>query len=368
MQNTIPNQLPSAEIPEVRNFATSPGQYYQTVDPYDVVFHVIVVRVTYDMRMCSSDGVPRKAKKQQPLAVEDRFSGAMNLSSLIWESDFAPYKPKCDILLLNGVAYAPNRQPSEGWPVGIAFGDMEKKIYVTGKRSVRKALVGWKLTQPEKILSLPLMYEYAFGGVNRYPEAVNKTDEYKIHEVFLNNPAGCGFVDSKWLSMAKPDQFQAPQLEVLDEHYNGQQTNYPVAGFGPLARSWLPRSSLAGTYDEKWKSERWPGLPIDHDYRYWNCAPADQQIDFPTGGEEIGLLNLHPDIQRIYLRLPKYRYISVIRLQSGPMLRKNFNLDTIGIDMESRELHCLYRVTVPSDIEVRVLEVHEDVPGEGGDG
>ena len=38
----------------------------------------------------------------------------------------------------------------------------------------------------------------------------------------------------------------------------------------------LSPPALAGTYDDSWKQTRWPGLPEDFDFGYWNCAPEDQ--------------------------------------------------------------------------------------------
>src|SRR5260370_42679476 len=67
-----------------------------------------------------------------------------------------------------------------------------------------------------------------------------------------------------------------------------------VVGVGAIGRWWSPRVSLAGTHDDAWKQSQWPKSPLDHDYRYWNCAPEDQQIDYPQGGEEVMLLNHIP--------------------------------------------------------------------------
>ena len=41
--------------------------------------------------------------------------------------------------------------------------------------------------------------------------------------------------------------------------------------------------------------EQAPHLPDDFDYRYFQSTPADQQIPYPQGDEEITLLNLAPE-------------------------------------------------------------------------
>ncbi|HAQ24498.1 MAG TPA: hypothetical protein DCQ80_00760 [Pseudomonas sp.] len=55
------------------------------------------------------------------------------------------------------------------------------------------------------------------------------------------------------------------------------------AGFGIRGRAWAPRLQTAGTYDRQWLDARWPLLPRDFDFAYWNGAPEDQQIDSPHG-------------------------------------------------------------------------------------
>ena len=64
----------------------------------------------------------------------DEFYGDPTTSSCIQESDFAPYKPKCDIILAHAVAYAPEGKPHQRWPVGIRIGEWQKMLAVTGQR------------------------------------------------------------------------------------------------------------------------------------------------------------------------------------------------------------------------------------------
>ncbi len=366
IDNVIPNPLPKAELPEVRNQTTQPCQYFQAVDPDNEVFHVMVLRATYDMTRSGENGQLLLAQDQSALAEADIYAGKPGESSLIWESDFAPYKPKCHVLLLNANAYAPDQTASEGWPVSISCGDMKKVAYVTGPREFSRAPVGWHLNRPEKAHSVPLEYQYAYGGSNRFPTEPDDAGQYKLHETCPENTLGCGFAHPNWLNQANPERYAAPQLEVPDMPFTGQK-DYPVVGFGPIARSWMPRLKLAGTYDEQWKAERWPRLPADHDYAYWNCAPEDQQINYPQGGEYLELINLHPEYARIGFYLPADQYKGLIRMNAGSMVYKPFNLDTLGIDMQKLQLHALFRVAVPAHIGVRVLEIHQETdkhPGE----
>src|SRR5262245_57167648 len=56
-------------------------------------------------------------EKQLPLVLADTFTGDPGLSAPVYEVDFAPRKPRCDILLL-GQAYAPQGRPSVRVEVG----------------------------------------------------------------------------------------------------------------------------------------------------------------------------------------------------------------------------------------------------------
>ncbi len=70
---------------------------------------------------------------------------------------------------------------------------------------------------------------------------------------------------------------------------------YAPMSFGPLGRNWAQRACYAGTYDANWQENIFPFLPTDFDERYFQSAPADQQLDVFHGGQSVSLLNLtHP--------------------------------------------------------------------------
>ena len=125
-----------AKIPEVRNHTPFPSQYFQMMDTNDKVFHVLVSRLTFDLLSPDSNGAPQLSQTQHPLVRADEFYQQPNTSATIQESDFAPYKPRCDILFAHATAYAPNEKPLERWPVGVRIGDWSKKISVCGPRRI----------------------------------------------------------------------------------------------------------------------------------------------------------------------------------------------------------------------------------------
>lgn len=101
-----------ADVPlaEHRNHTPFPAQYFQSVDPHGEVFHVVALKVTYDMTATQADGSLAYAEKQAKLATQDVWSGKVDESCPLWESDYAPYKPQCDVLVANAVSRPP---PSE---------------------------------------------------------------------------------------------------------------------------------------------------------------------------------------------------------------------------------------------------------------
>lgn len=406
--STLPAPLTAAPLPEVVNHTPWPSQYFQHVDPQGEIFHVMVCRMTYSLptlnTRASADPVPEllHPEEQPPLCESDQYRLDINTSSLIQESDYAPYKPKCDVLVVNALAYSPGGKPRVRWPAGFAFGDaIQKLLQVTGPRTLKEGLLGWSLSAPEAVTQVPIRYELAYGGPNAIalqglleqlaaePE-LNAADKHKatlaldrMPAYHPANPIGCGRNPSQVFEAIEtirnvqhssiPDWKSveavlhvAPQIEALDKAFKGQN-DYPVLGLGPIGRWWQPRLKLAGTHDEAWKATQWPRSPRDHDYHYWNCAPQDQQIDYPQGGEVIALANLTPGLPpdggTIRFALPQQDLQLLLRLQAGPLLFAPMHIDTIIIDLEAATLSVVRRAIVSARTEVRALELGTWPPG-----
>src|SRR5579885_443344 len=106
---------------------------------------VVVVKATYFIP--ESGGKPSPAPQQLPLVRADVFAGDPGLSAPVAESDFAPRKPKCDVIL-NGSAYAPGGKPAEVVPVLLQVGSMSKSFNVVGNRAWVKDVFSWRHTHP----------------------------------------------------------------------------------------------------------------------------------------------------------------------------------------------------------------------------
>ena len=59
------------------------------------------------------------------------------------------------------------------------------------------------------------------------------------------------------------------------------------ATFLPLDMLWPERAKKRGTYDKTWMETRFPGLPDDFDWSFFNVAAEDQQAPQPFAGDEL---------------------------------------------------------------------------------
>ncbi|PTT22494.1 DUF2169 domain-containing protein [Acidovorax sp. HMWF029] len=358
----MPAPVQAAPLAEMRNHTPYPSQYFQMMDTGDEVFHVIACRVTFDLKTVAADGTPQVAQSQAPLVQADQFYEDPNTSSCLQESDFAPYKPKCDILLANATAYAPEGKPHQRWPVGLRVGPWQKVLAVTGPRRIQHGMLGWKLTEPEKVTEVPLRWELAYGGTCEWPLRPVAGQEPEIWAPYEANPLGHGWVDKAWHRKSRMDELPAPQIETFNRPFDANAANaqrYAPVGVGPIGKWWTPRRQKGGTFDPEWKENRWPRLPKDFDFGYWNCAPEDQQIPYPQGGEEILLAGLTPRQQLAKVILPQPAVHAVARLQVGPVLPLPMNLDTIILDVKALTLSCVWRINVAASFGLRVLELRK---------
>ena len=285
--NPAGRAIPDVPLAKHINHTPFPSQYFQNVDKNGVVFHVVVVRVTYDMHHTLANGSLSYAAEQTPLATQDAWSGEVNTSSPLWESDFAPYKPKCDVLVVNAASRPPNGKPAQRWPCGVSLTWQQaterktwsKALSVNGPRHF--GLLG--VSQPEAATEVAIDWQHAYGG--QMPETKAGRGDERIDE---RNPVGVG--------LNKASGQAAPQLEQMGKPYTDGygQSDYPPVCLSALGRAWLPRRKLAGTYDDAWLTTQWPLPPLDFDNAYWNCAPQDQQVEHLPPGVEILLADLYP--------------------------------------------------------------------------
>lgn len=359
--NLLEAPIKPAPLPEVRNHTAFPSQYFQMVDVAGQIFHVMVSRLTYTLRKVDAEGCLVLADSQRPLVAADSFSGEPNLSSVLQESDYTPFKPRCDLIFNHAVAHPPKGEPRPSWAVGVKVGEWVKRLVVTGPRQLVRDGENWRLSNPEPVATVPICYELAWGGTCVWPLAQpdGPPTEPQILAREARNPIGCGFLDPDWDARVRPACRPAPRLESFGRPFDGaaaQAGDYPVVGLGAVGRWWQPRLALAGTYDDSWKQTRWPGLPEDFDFGYWNCAPEDQQIDYPEGGERVVLAGLHPNGE-VRFRLPRPDLKLLLHLDVGVPLFKPLVTDTLIFDFQAYELGVVQRAVVAAAAGVELMEL-----------
>lgn len=326
------------------------------MDAAERLCHVVATRITYDL--VTADGVNFRmepAEAQSPLVLEDMYYGEINKSSLICESDLAPFKPRCDVLLVHANAYAPCGKPSPKMYCQIRAGNVEKTLCATGPRVWQWRLLRWVLLPPEPVLSVPLRYENAFGGecLHVWPDWREKPP---FHKVYTQNPVGKGWMPADHPQLQTLREIPAPQIEAPDQPIGAFGIEYVPQGFGAIARPWTPRIQLAGTYDEAWKKERWPKSPKDFQDAYWNCASPELQIDYPAPDMPLELRGLTPE-GLLCTALPGHRVVVLARFVKGALMPLKTVIDTVIVDLCALRLTVVHRARVPMVSDVRALEV-----------
>jgi hypothetical protein len=317
---------------------------------------VVIAKGTYRIPEMP-DARAQIAEKPRGLLTSDVYESEPGLSTPYFESDFVPRKGVCDVVV-KGSAHAPKGEPVKEISVGIQVGPIKKLLRVVGERHWIKDKGGaWSVSEPEPFTAMPVTYARAFGGLYTH-EAIGSDDPAD----FLAHPAnliGRGYATGKFLDLLA-DQ-PAPNIEIKDQPITALDTLHTPASLGPIARNWAPRVAYAGTYDEHWQEEVFPLLPVDFDERYYQCAPPDQQMPYPEGGEEIALLNLRPGGGITRFTLPKLFLPMVVLARARDQVRLTPVVDTIAIDADAGTFDITWRASMP--LKRGLHEVHTVAAG-----
>jgi hypothetical protein len=291
---------------------------------------VIVAKATFTIPESSRMEPTIHETQVQPFN-SDVFFGDPASSAPKYETDFAPLKRHCDVIL-HGAAYAPSEESVIEVKVGLQVGRVNKQFYVLGDRNWKKALIG--ALQPSAITPFfrqPFSYDVAYGGTDR-----TKADKGKV-AVYMQNPVGVGYSPH-----SRPEGEHAPSTEALRQRITRPNGKFKPMSFGPIARNWEPRIQYTGTYDQHWQEEVSPFLPSDFDERYYQCAPQDQQTDYLKGGEKVVLIGLTPQ-GRCEFRIPKVSVPMTAIMGSGERRRLNSVIDTLCLEPDEGRFTLVWR-------------------------
>lgn len=300
-------------------------------DPDGRELIVVVAKATF--RFPPSGGSLELAPEQVPLIEADEFTGEPGRSAVLYETDYAHRKPRCDILL-NGSAHAPDGRPTTEVRVGLQVAQMHKAFTVVGDRFWDAGLLGSRPSEPRPFVSMPISYDCAFGGTDI------ETDDPKRVATYASNPVGRGYYPlgpgERLLGRPLPNTCEDGRPVM------SRDGPYKPMAFGALGRNFSTRHPLAGTYDQDWSDHRVPYWPVDFDYAYFQAAPLEQQIPYPRGWEQVALINLTPE-GRSTFRLPDMRVSATLIRHKGEDQLCEAVLDTILIEPDDCRLMLTWR-------------------------
>ena len=336
---------------ELINATGMQAGYTMGLEPSGRELLVVVVKGTFKIPK-DPGKEPTLAKEQVPLVEADVFTGEPGFSAPLYESDYAPRKPRCDILL-NGSAYAPGGKPAERVPVSLRVGSWQKSFVVVGNRVWNRGVLLVTPTEPEPFTVMPISYNNAFGGVDRSQEDAAK------HRWYPSNHAGVGY--HEYLDAEFIDGKPLPNTEEVGRKVTDPRGKYQPMAFGPIGRAWQPRPKWAGTYDQKWLADVSPFLPADFKEDYYQAAAGDQQIPFPKGGEEVVLTNLTPTGQTTF-RIPNLAMPVLFQRKGSEEHATRGVIDALVIEPDSNRLLVFWRCSLP--LRRNLFEVVAAVVGE----
>jgi hypothetical protein len=268
---------------------------------------------------------------------------------LIHAADLGPAKPRLDVLIEGAVLFP---APIEEADVTLEIGSrLRKTVKVFGDRVwYARPGSGVVPSRPKAATKVPIAWERSFGGRDpKDPTCVER-----------RNPAGTGMCREPGGLVDHP----APSFEDPTEPLKSSKDRPPPRGFGPIAPHWLPRSKLAGTFDDRWQKERWPLLPEDFDPAFFNVAPNDQQLDRFIPGEEVRLTSMTVAGRDRFL-LPDL-LVPVTFVSDRTVFETASAVDTLIIEPAERRFSLLARATFsprPTILALREIVVGEPSMG-----
>lgn len=288
---------------------------WQLAPPQDAL--IVIVKGTFDL----AHRAPATVAEEQLLPTdEEPFADAQTPEAVRYPGDTAFFKPKAD-LFLTGRAHAPPGSRHTAL-VRLALGRaVDHAVAVVGERRWSNGVP----SQPAPFDSIELRPERAFGGPG-----------------FAANPIGRGH--------EAVDGAPLPNLERPDALVTSPRDRPAPALTTPIAKGWRPRADRVGSYGGDWAKKRAPYFPPDFDWSFFNAAPPELQIPYPSGDEPYWIKGMDPGHALIEGRLPGLRVRALAQPVDAPgELREiRLNLDTVWFDTEARKLVLAWRGALPT--------------------
>ncbi len=322
-------------------------------DAVDTLF--VVVRGTFTLTPA-----PEPCATQPPPHAADVYWGRPGASSLKYAADIHLGKLGTDVALV-GSAHAPRGRAVTEMLAAVSVAGRRKVVRVVGDRTWRGVVGG--ATAPAPFVSMPLVYERAFGGRDQDsggadggggpPDGAVAAEE--------RNPVGVGFRAVGRLRRGAG--VRLPNLEDPHRPWRALGDRPPPAGFGFVAPSWQPRRAHAGTYDEAWAMSRAPFLPRDFDPRFANAASAGLTFEEGLrGGESIVLdgVSRQGALRSVVPLMRPYVEVVVAGSREAPAVK----LETVVIEPDEQRMSLTWRAALGCDkraLKIERVQIREEV-------
>jgi hypothetical protein len=307
-----------------------------------------ILKATLDVDL---QGQVTVAQEQVGVNFAGECYGEPGESSYRFEPETAFMKPATDVVLV-GHARPPRGRVTE-LEVTLLVGYLRKTLRVVGDRHVVGGGVGPGMSRPHPFEMMPLTWERAFGGWDRSPA------DPEDHSFEPRNPVGTGFVGPRGRIF---EGSPLPNIEDPRDPLTAVGGRCKPAGFGFISPNWHPRSTLAGTYDDKWAETRSPLLPGDFDRRFFNAASEGLVAPgYLAGTEWVQVYNATPGghwaFQLPGVSPPRFR----VKTRRGEANELVGNLDTVIVDADRLQVQLLWRACAAlreGPLDVASLHVH----------
>ena len=323
-------------MPDLDNLTSFAAVDFLSMTPEGADAIVVLLSAQFHLPEPKSDPsrplVPVDEPPDPPM--EDVYHGAPDRSSLVVEGQTACGRAGTDVYV-TGKATAPGSAPVTELIVRVGVGPCRKELLVVGDRQWENRLTGLWASPPEPFVTMPLAYEHSFGG--------STTSLFGRPLFEPRNPVGRGLHASRQDAAGR----QLPNLEDPADRIARWSDRPSPTGLGPIARSWEPRRSLAGTFDEVWVEERAPLWPVDFDATFFHAASPGLVAPSPLqGGEAVILDGLHPG-GRIACRLPRRRFLVTAAFRDRTD-RRTMRLDGVWIQTTPPTVTLFWRAAIPA--------------------
>lgn len=285
----------------------------------------VIVKATFDVRRGAV--VPAEPR---PIRADDvLYDDESPWSSVRYPSDLCPQKAGADVVVV-GSAIAP--RPVAEMEVAVKMRDVTAPLRVHGPRVYYTRLGQVAIGPAAPTESVPIVYEKAYGGVTAEPLLIEE-----------RNPSGVGFARSP----ADLDGKAAPQIEHPGRPIKGGGDRPNPAGYGAIATWWSPRRERAGTFDDRWRADRFPLMPLDFDVRYYNVASPGLMLEEPLRpGDAVAVMGM--SVERLFrFDVPPLGVVFCARFDTGRAARLPAAIDTLLIEPGEQRIEIVARQVFP---------------------